>query len=145
VYASRQARKRLLDLAAKATALAEYFERSANWYKVEQEGLGKIESPSDLHRREAAFLTKLAGRELRPTVFVSNKKRGREPRLFIQRLSYWQKTWFGVPCEGVIAAITNLAYPTAGITVEHVHNARTKMPQLHSEPEEGDELHFPPK
>jgi hypothetical protein len=150
VHQAREARKTLLGLAAKATALAEHFEDSANWYKVEQVGLGSIESLSDLHRREAEFLIKRAGqRKSRPTVYVSQKKQGREPRLFIQRLSRHTMTLFcGTACEDIIAEITNLAYPDADITTADVHNARMKLPQLHSEREEGEnesEIHFTTK
>jgi hypothetical protein len=133
-FADLQAyREYFLDLADKATALANHYR-----HECTDAGRWPLSNPdprdvakAELFEQEAAAFRMRVPPDPERGVFVSQKKKGRIRRIFIQRLSRALEDRFGEPFEELIGGVTVLAFgdnPEADIADE-VHNARKSMPR----------------
>ncbi len=135
-------RVELFELAEKAEALAQYFKEAekysgiAKYYQrflvlpvlPEQEAIARVEHPflrvkqlQELHLREAELLRRRAGREPKPTTFISRKKPKRHISAFIHRMTNFMKELCGKPHHRAVALLASVAFNCVVDDVD-VHN-----------------------
>jgi hypothetical protein len=79
---------------------------------------------AELHEREASLLRTFASKPVAPSrTRISRDRRGREPVAFMHLMADHVRLLSGTPRYDAVAAITNIAFPTANATAQSVRSA----------------------
>jgi hypothetical protein len=115
---NEQWRRKLLELADKADELARFYQEVEQYSGIAssyQTALMPVGELKQLHEQEAQLLRQHAGKEHRPTVRVSRRKRFRKQAAFSIFMVEQLRLHCGRPHYAAVEMMFNIAYPTADV------------------------------
>jgi hypothetical protein len=127
-----QRRSELLSLAAKADDLAKYYREAEQYSGIAsffERFLLPMSQLRQLHEQEAKLLRQRAGRAPNSTTRISRQRRGKErdeSRVYVAFMYFMVRCMrevCGKPRYDDVAAMTNIAFPSAAVTKDDVRSA----------------------
>jgi hypothetical protein len=129
----KEQRDLLLELADKADDLAKYYAKAEKFSGIAMFFARFLKPVAELrrwHEQEAVLLRQRAGREPKPTTFISRQSGGKKKRLhsrkynaFMFLMADQMRYMCGKPHYDAVATLTNIAFSGAKVTADDVRNA----------------------